>query len=376
MEVWSGEARARVLAAAERRIGIPYRLDPPPDGVTTLDCSLYVVETFRDAGLPFSAGVRTAEQIRQDCIPIGWDDVLAGDLLFFEHTYEPGGQPGPDGRIASHVGISLGVGSGQMWDCRESTTPGRPDGVAKTDIRTDYWQQRLFEARRPRGLAHGASPQPYQVTEAGVRLRAAPGTSERIVVEDLGRGAVVTATGMPAREADSHRWLQVRTANGVIGWVAAEYLGPLGASLTELTDEPDHAFSFAELWPHIQAAAARHGADARVLAAIIAQESSFTNWRVHRDGHGHGLLGLDDRGLLPEFEVWSGLACGRGTDAISIPPGLQVEFGARMLATLTEQYGSALNAARVWHRGPLAWMDEQGDYYDGRIRAHVAALFG
>jgi hypothetical protein len=297
------EARARVLATAERRIGIPYRLDPPPDGVTTLDCSLYVVLTYRDAGLPFSPGVRTAEQIRQDCDPIAWNDVQAGDLLFFEHTYEPSGPPGPDGRIASHIGISLGAGSGRMWDCRESTDPNRPDGVGQTNIWTDYWQQRLFEARRPRGL---------------------------------------TTT----------------------------------AVANTLPDDADHAFTFAELWPHIQAAAERYGADARVLAAMVAQESSFVNWRVHRDGHGHGLLGLDDRGLLPEFEAWSGLDVGRGTDAISIPPELQLDFAARWLATATERYGSALNAARVWHRGPGAWMDEQGDYYDGRIRARIAELFG
>ncbi len=372
------ETRARVLAAAEKRVGIPYRLDPQPDGITTLDCSLYVVLTYRDAGIPFSAGVRTAEQIRQDCDPIRWDEVRAGDLLFFEHTYEPGGQPGSDGHIASHVGISLGAGSGQMWDCRESTSPGRPAGVGKTDIYTDYWQQRLFEARRPRGLAtHPQVPvQTYRLTEPGVRLRAAPGTSAPILVSDLGASALVASTGTPPRDADGHRWLEVRTAHGTVGWTAAEYLEPIDTGLAALTDEPDRAFSFAELWPHIQAAAKRYGADARVLAAIIAQESSFTNWRVHRDGHGHGLLGLDDRGLLPEFEIWSGLTCGRGADAISIPPGLQLEFGARTIAAFTEQYGSALNAARVWHRGPRAWMDEQGDYYDGRIRAHIAALFG
>ena len=374
----NAEARERILALAQTRVGIPYRLDPPPDGVTTLDCSLYIVLTYRDAGLPFSAGVRTAEQIRQDCEHVDFEDVEAGDLLFFEHTYEPSGQAGPDGLIASHVGISLGAGSGRMWDCHESTNPSRPDGVGQTNIQTDYWQPKLFDARRPRGLAaSGEAPptQTYRLTDSGVRLRAAPTTGAAILVPDLGFATQVTDTGAPLRDADGHRWRQVRTAAGVVGWAAAEYLEPLGASSETLPNDPDHVFTFAELWPHIQAAAERHGANARVLAAIVAQESSFTNWRVHQDGHGHGLIGLDDRGLLPDFESWSGLAFGRGQDAASISPTLQLEFGARTLAAFAERYGSALNAARVWHRGPGAWMDEQGDYYDGRIRAHIAALF-
>lgn len=90
--------------------------------------------------------------------------------------------------------------------------------------------------------------------------------------------------------------------------------------------EPDHIFGFAALWPTIQVAAGTYSADAQVLAGIIQQESGFTNFRVHRDGTGHGLLGLDDNGLLPDFEKFSALSCGRGQNAISIPPKLQIEY--------------------------------------------------
>jgi hypothetical protein len=42
--------RDRILESAARRKGIPYRLDPPSDGVTTLDYSLFVKLTLEEAG--------------------------------------------------------------------------------------------------------------------------------------------------------------------------------------------------------------------------------------------------------------------------------------------------------------------------------------
>jgi hypothetical protein len=213
------------------------------------------------------------------------------------------------------------------------------------------------------------------VTDDGVRLRAAPDTSQPIVVANLGAGTVVQATGSPPVDADGYQWLEVHLPDGTMGWVATAFLrAPVSGP--ELPSDPDRRFSFGELWPHLQAAAQRHGADPQVLAAIAAQESSFVNWRVHADGTGHGLFGLDDNGLLPDFEAWSGLACGRGLEAISIPPGLQIEFAARTMAAFTRRYGSQINAARVWHRGPGLWQDARGDHYAALIEGHLAALFG
>src|SRR4051812_22549324 len=98
--------RDDILAQARARSNLIYSLDPPPDGVTTTDCSLLVRDAVRAAG----AGTlpRTAEQQRQATVPISWDDVQPGDLLFFENTYDADGAPGPDGSLATHVGISLG----------------------------------------------------------------------------------------------------------------------------------------------------------------------------------------------------------------------------------------------------------------------------
>ena len=382
--------RDQLLGEAAKLVGIPYRLDPPPDGVNNLDCSLYVIVTFRGAGLPFPSDVRTAEQIRQCCDPIDFSDVQPGDLLFFEHTYEPNEPPGPDGHVASHVGISLGAGTRRMWDCHCTDDNSGLPGVGQTDIGTPYWQEHIFEARRPRQFADSdaggdepadpAEGAQYRVTDDHVRLRGQPGTAQPIL-EELGRGAVVVAQSAQVVEADGHQWRNVRAPDGKIGWVAAEFLqvveGPIPPDDgSGLSDEPDFAFGFEALWPYIQASAAKYGADPQVIAAIMEQESGFTNWRVHRDGTGHGLFGLDDNGLLPDFEEWSGLSCGRGQGAISIPPGPQIDYCCKTIAGLSSEYGSAFNAARVWHRGPGLWQDDRGAGYGQLIRDHIAELFG
>src|SRR5262245_58444489 len=126
--------QSEILAEAARLRGIPYRIVPPPDGVNNLDCSLFVWQVLRNAGLPLPPGVRTAEQIRQACVRINFNEVEPGDLLFFEHTYEPDAPPGPDGRIASHVGFSQGQGTLRMWDCHASNGDSGPPGVGETDI--------------------------------------------------------------------------------------------------------------------------------------------------------------------------------------------------------------------------------------------------
>jgi hypothetical protein len=143
-----------------------------------------------------------------------------------------------------------------------------------------------------------------------------------------------------------------------------------------LTDEPDHAFTFEELWPTIKAAGDEFGFDPQVLAGIIMQESGLRNWRVHRDGTGHGLLGLDDGGLLPDFERWSGLPIGRGQAAASIPIVPQIRYAAHALADYAHRLGGPYAAARAWHRGEGLMNDARGQQYEALIRAHVADLFG
>ena len=46
-----------ILKAAEARLGIPYALPPDPAGKQSIDCSLFVLLTYKDAKMPFPAGV-------------------------------------------------------------------------------------------------------------------------------------------------------------------------------------------------------------------------------------------------------------------------------------------------------------------------------
>ena len=139
--------------------------------------------------------------------------------------------------------------------------------------------------------------------------------------------------------------------------------------------EPDHLFTFAELRPIIESAASEYRTDAQGVAGVIQQESTWRNWRVHRDGTGHGLVGLDDNGLLPDFEQWSGLTIGRGSSAAIIPPGLQIAYLAKTLNAYSKTVGSPYNAARAWHRGEGLWWDSLGVRYEELIRAHIANLY-
>jgi len=137
--------RERILTTAAKRKGIPYRMPPDRVNETCLDCSSFVSLTFRDAGVPFPAGVYTAEQIRQASVQIDSSEVLPGDLVFFQNTYNAG-----EG-VASHVGISLGAGTHQMWDCHAFPGDSGPPGVGITNISV-WWPDYWLCAGRPRQL--------------------------------------------------------------------------------------------------------------------------------------------------------------------------------------------------------------------------------
>lgn len=137
----------------------------------------------------------------------------------------------------------------------------------------------------------------------------------------------------------------------------------------------DAQLSLEQLWPYIDQYAKQYGVDPKVLAGIIAQESSFKNHGVHRDGTGHGLIGLDDNGLLPDFEKWSGLSVGRGANARTIAPEKQIEYLAKTIGEMSQRYGDSFAAARAWHRGPGAMNDSRGQNYEQLIRGHINRLF-
>lgn len=237
----------RILDVAAQRQGIRYRM-PPPDseGRQGLDCSLFICLTFRDAGLPFSGTTRTAEQLRQVSQQVDRSEMQAGDLLFFENTYNATGQRGPDGKIATHVGIAVDSTGQQMWDCHASNDNTDLPGVGITSITPYYWEPKLFDVRRAPGLADGASSgemdriplsdasgPSFRVKSAGVRLRGSPGTSAPILVSDLGEGSIVTAVDDQAIDQDGFRWRHVRASSGTVGWVAADYLEQVGGDSSD-----------------------------------------------------------------------------------------------------------------------------------------------
>jgi len=152
----------------------------------------------------------------------------------------------------------------------------------------------------------------------------------------------------------------------------------------ELNNEPNHTFAFNELYPTIQKFAAMYGTDPQILAAVVAQESSFTNHIVHNDGTGHGLIGLDDGGLKGDFENWvrttkgvPDYTVGSGADAISIRPEWQMEYLAKTIAELTNKYGgNIMLACREWHTGAGGIWTGEGVGYEQLIRQRQQELFG
>ncbi len=130
-----------------------------------------------------------------------------------------------------------------------------------------------------------------------------------------------------------------------------------------------------QLAPWIAKYAEKYGANPQLVAAVVAQESSFINFGVHRDGTGHGLIGLDDNGLLPDFETWSGLDVGRGRRADTIAPEKQIEFLSMKLAALTEKFGGdEWEAVRAWHAGVGGRDRANGREYETIIRARVPQI--
>jgi hypothetical protein len=144
----------------------------------------------------------------------------------------------------------------------------------------------------------------------------------------------------------------------------------------QLSSELDHVWSFQELLPLFQKYGQQYGFDYRVIAGIAYQESGFKNWRVHADGTGFGLFGLDDNGLLPDFERWSGLSVGRGASHRPVTPNQQIEYAAYQLARYQTQLGDPILAAQAWHRGMGGYADSLGVNYGNLIRSHITRLFG
>jgi len=212
---------AHLWAECERRRGIPYRLAPPPDGVTTLDCSLFVRQVLTAVGVPLGEA-RTAEQLRQAIPQVvasrqgagDWAAVRDGDLLFFT-TYSPADPPGPDGIAVGHVGIRCG--RLRMWDCHAADGQAGPPGVGLTDISTPYWQAVLHEARRPAyPPAMPVAPPAAVAASCDAQLAAERSFSSALMHDVIGQARRLLDEALAAQRwelvATARDWLQQHEA--------------------------------------------------------------------------------------------------------------------------------------------------------------------
>jgi cell wall-associated NlpC family hydrolase len=111
--------------AAMRFIGVPYVFGG--NSMAGIDCSAYVQRVYASAGIKLP---RTADAQYYAARPLGGDEPVAGDLVFFQ-TYLPG---------PSHVGIYLGNG---MFAQASSS-----HGVTVTALNSSYWKARFLGFRR------------------------------------------------------------------------------------------------------------------------------------------------------------------------------------------------------------------------------------
>ena len=120
----------RLFNEATRYIGMPYTFGGTPP--SSFDCSGFVCWSFSNSGV-HDLPRTTAQGIYNQCTPISASDAKAGDLIFFQGTYNTG-----DGRVVTHVGIYCG--NGVMLHC------GDPIGYAS--VNTPYWQNHFYSYGR------------------------------------------------------------------------------------------------------------------------------------------------------------------------------------------------------------------------------------
>ena len=115
-----------MLEVAERYMGYPYVWGGScPD--TSCDCSGYVSYVINQSGAG-SVGRQTAQGLCNLCVPVPWEDLQPGDLVFFTGTYS-------SATPVSHVGIY--VGGGRMAHA------GDPIGYAEIG-NSRYWREHFY----------------------------------------------------------------------------------------------------------------------------------------------------------------------------------------------------------------------------------------
>ena len=121
-EALEDEVFAKMLAEAEKYLGYPYVWGGSSPS-TSFDCSGFVSWVINNCGVGWNVGRLGSDALCFNvCTPVSPADARAGDLIFFQGTY--------DTPYTSHVGIY--VGDGWMIHC------GNP--IQYANINTSYWQ--------------------------------------------------------------------------------------------------------------------------------------------------------------------------------------------------------------------------------------------
>ena len=115
-----------MMREAEKYLGYPYVWGGSSPS-TSFDCSGFVSWVINHCGNGWNVGRQTASGLKNLCQMVPPSQAQAGDLIFFEGTYD---SLGP----ISHVGIY--VGNGMMIHC------GNP--ISYANINTSYWQEHFY----------------------------------------------------------------------------------------------------------------------------------------------------------------------------------------------------------------------------------------
>jgi hypothetical protein len=155
------------LAELRKYFGTPYVFGGKYPG--GLDCSGYLTWSAQQIGVNLGDPLMTpADGLKLYCMFIEDDaDLRPGDLLLFKQTYtQDNGTPFPP-TYATHCGVSLGAGTGAMFDSHLSDR----DGVGQTDITTNYWlTHRLPGFWRPRTFIQDGEAETDELRAALVNL--------------------------------------------------------------------------------------------------------------------------------------------------------------------------------------------------------------
>lgn len=120
----SAEAKA-IVETAKACVGVPYAWGG--ESMKGFDCSGLVQYVFKQNGITLG---RTCVKQYQAGMPIGKDDLIPGDLVFFQNTYTSG---------LSHVGIYIGDGE---------FIHASSNGVMVSKLSSAYWTSHYYGARR------------------------------------------------------------------------------------------------------------------------------------------------------------------------------------------------------------------------------------